>query len=198
VRLVSRHPWDNARINDDILSALDSRDVEYLFSFLCPVIVPGYMLQMVRKACVNIHPAPPEYPGVGSASRALYDQQSQYGVTAHLMDEKVDAGRILKVRRFPILQSDTCETLDHRARLQALGLLEEVMDHCSRREDFGDCAETWTGAAMTRKQFEKWMTVSIDASEDEVRKKVRALSHSTLLGPYVVVHGHRFGYRRPK
>lgn len=86
VRLVSKHSWENARINDDILAALDSRDVEYLFSFLCPVIIPDYMLQMVRTACINIHPAPPEYPGVGSSSRALYDQQSQYGVTAHLMD----------------------------------------------------------------------------------------------------------------
>jgi len=114
------------------------------------------------------------------------------------MEENVDAGRILKVARFPVLPDDTCESLDFRARRHALILMQDIMDKCSQEEDVWECNENWSGTTMTREKFGKWMTLSLHATEEETGRKIRALRHSTLAGPYVLFHGYKFGYRCEK
>ena len=47
---------------------------------------------------------------------------------------------------------------------------------------------------MTRKKFEAWMTLSLDATNVETNRKIKALSHSALPGPYIQFHGHKFVY----
>lgn len=194
VRFESRHGWQNNRITDDLQTALEDGDIDYLFSFLSPVIIPRYMLEKVRKQCLNIHPAPPEYPGVGGPSRAIYDEGGTYGVTAHLMEEKVDTGKIIAVRRFGIFPHDTCETLDIRARMNALGLFQEMMERCLK-EELRDCGEQWSGVCMSRKQFDDWMTLPLDASRDETLRKARALKHSHYPGPFIEFNGLKFAHQ---
>jgi hypothetical protein len=78
--------------------------IDLLISYLNPVIVPGPILRTVRMAAINIHPAPPEWPGVGCVCYALYEGDRNFGVTAHIMTERVDQGPIIRVLRFPCLR----------------------------------------------------------------------------------------------
>jgi methionyl-tRNA formyltransferase len=195
VLLVSKHSWADSKITDKIANVMDSGNVDYLFSFLSPVIVPQSLLLKTKKLNINIHPAPPEYPGVGSASFAIYDEKTSYGTTAHIMEEKVDTGRILKVTRFPIYDNDTCETLDNRSRIHAITLAEEIMVCIAQEKEFPFCDEQWQGRVMTRKEFKLWMIISSNAIEEEVNKKIKALRHRSLAGPYINFHGHLFGYK---
>ena len=73
----------------------------YLLNFLSAPYVPRKELARFWEA-INFHPGPPEYPGVGAASLALYDKRPTYGVTAHRMNSHYDAGQILRVREFAI------------------------------------------------------------------------------------------------
>src|SRR5262249_46990407 len=111
----SHHERSESNIKSDLWTALGEESVDYLFSFLSPAIIPENLLTRVTKAAINFHPAPPEHPGVGSASYAIYDEESHFGVTVHRMHKVVDSGEILKVLRFPILPNDTCESLFDRA-----------------------------------------------------------------------------------
>lgn len=193
VRLASRHSWEECRITPEIAQIVDG-GVDYLFSFLSPIIVPQAMLDKTKRLNINVHPAPPEYPGIGAASLALYDNRKTFGATAHIMEEKVDTGRILSVKRVPVYENDTCETLDSRARLASVSLMEEIMA-AAAKDKLPVCEERWQGTVMTRKKFRQWMTLPPDATEEEVNRKIRALRHRTFPGPFVTFHGHIFGYR---
>ncbi|MCK5346414.1 MAG: hypothetical protein KAR20_23550, partial [Candidatus Heimdallarchaeota archaeon] len=65
---------------------------DLVLSYLSPWIVPKHILEKTTKWNINFHPGPPEYPGIGCFNFALYDEANEYGVTAHIMEEKVDSG----------------------------------------------------------------------------------------------------------
>ncbi|MFO1497488.1 MAG: formyltransferase family protein [Verrucomicrobiota bacterium] len=192
VRHISRHGRDHKTLPAELLELLNQEKVDFLFNFLAPIIFPGTVLGAIGRASINFHPAPPEWPGVGSASFALYEKQATFGVTAHFMTERVDAGRIIRVQRFPILPNDTCERLFDRALDYMLLLFYEVLLEVSQNGEAAASDEQWKRKAITRRQFEKWMTLTPADSTEEIERKARALRHSRFPGPFLEIGGFRF------
>ena len=73
-----------------------------LIAFATPMIVPAQVLDGLGFCAYNFHPGPPRYPGWAPAHFALYERASEFGATAHVVVEKVDAGPIVSAVRFPI------------------------------------------------------------------------------------------------
>lgn len=84
-------------------------------------------LSVFRGKCINIHPAPPSYPGVGGINLALYNGDATFGVTVHLMDEKIDHGRILDVSTFPLHANMTIEGATQVLFTERIRLLKNIM-----------------------------------------------------------------------
>lgn len=176
-------------LGDDIEQCLRNGDVDFLFSFLCPVILKRDILEAVRLAPINFHPAPPAYPGVGSASYAIYNGDPCFGVTAHVMEARPDSGMIIGTESFPIFSEDTCESLFGRAMNYALYQFYGVLEEIARTGELRDTGQEWERKAITRREFEQWMTLSPDAPPDEIRRKVKALRHSRSPGPFIEING---------
>ena len=66
---------------------------------------------MAKIASINFHPAPPKYRGRGGINYALYNEEKKFGVTVHLMDQKIDNGKIIAVKYFKIPKNCTVEKL---------------------------------------------------------------------------------------
>jgi methionyl-tRNA formyltransferase len=192
VKHVSRYPREAQYLAAEVTDLTRDGSVDYLFNYLSPVIVPDRILQSIRRGAVNFHPAPPDWPGVGSASFALYEGDESFGVTAHMMTPQIDAGPIVRSMRFPIIADDDCESLWARALNFSLFLFYDVLAHAAASGQVQPCGDQWKRSAITRGDFEKWMRIAHSESADEVRRKVRALRHSTLPGPYVEVAGMKF------
>jgi methionyl-tRNA formyltransferase len=146
---------------------------------------------MIKKMSINIHPSLPEYQGVCGVSRALYDGKKEYGSTAHIIEDSVDTGRIIKVMRFPI-HDDTCESLDIGAKNNSLILLEEILQDIANGKTDWQCDENWSNNRMTRKQFEEFITLPIDISKEELERMIRAVKHPEHPGPFIKLHGYKF------
>jgi len=202
VKHVSRYPRDAKHLAAEVTDLTRGGEVDFLFNYLSPVIVPERILQSIKRAAVNFHPAPPEWPGIGSASYALFEGDETFGVTAHLMTSKVDSGPIVRSMRFPIVPDDDCESLFQRALNFSLFLFYDLLATVAQIGTATANDEQWKRDAIRRAEFEKWMRISPSDSAEEVRRKVRALHHSTLPGPYVEVAGMRFhlpaGAPRPR
>ncbi len=192
VRHVSRYPRDAKYLAAEVTDLTRGGEIDFLFSYLSPVIVPERILQSIRRAAINFHPAPPDWPGIGSASFALYEGDETFGVTAHLMTSTVDSGPIVRSMRFPIVPEDDCETLWGRALDFSLFLFYDVLGHAAHTGQAQPCGDQWKRSAVRRAEFEKWMRVMPSDSSDEVRRKVRALRHSRVPGPWVEVAGMKF------
>lgn len=69
-----------------------------------------------KKACFNFHPGVlPWYRGAGAYSWALINGEMETGVTLHKIDKDIDHGDVISIRRFPIHENDTAETLFKKA-----------------------------------------------------------------------------------
>ena len=75
---------------------------DFIFSFRSHYILKKKLLNNVNYGAINFHPGPPEYRGIGCVNYALYDNSENYGVTAHLIDEKIDHGKIINIKKFKI------------------------------------------------------------------------------------------------
>lgn len=185
----SRHARSERAFPPAALGAMRGGDVDLLLNFLAPMIVPTPALEFARRAAINIHPAPPDWPGLGSASYALYRGDAEFGVTAHRMTATIDGGEIVRVLKFPIDPADTCESLNDRALRHSADVFRDVCDELARNGTVAASGDRWARPAITRREFERWMTLSPEDSREEVARKVRALSHPRLPGPFFLIDG---------
>jgi methionyl-tRNA formyltransferase len=185
----------------EVLAAVESRDVdEETLARLEPDIVVSFLNEhilrgpLLARKGVNFHPAPPNYPGRGGASLALFDGATSYGATAHLIAAAVDSGPIVAVRRFPIEAGDGCDAVYARAEIAALELLIEFVDRYGSGGEIGhDPSEAWTRRPTTKRMFQQWLVLD-PADPSTFVRKVRAARHPRFPGPFVDLHGFRFAY----
>ena len=168
---------------------------DFVISYLSPWIIPGRLLKNVRKWAVNFHPGSPEYPGTGCTNFALYNGENTYGVTAHLMEPTVDTGRILAVKRFPILDEDTVYSLTQRAYEHLQIVFKEVMSEILGQDRLPVSDETWTRKPYLRRQLNELCRITPSMDDDEINRRVRATTYPGMPGPYVNLGDHRFIYQ---
>lgn len=191
VRHVSRHARNERRVPDRAASVLGSGEIDFLLNYLAPMIVPRRLLDWARRDAINFHPAPPAWPGIGSASYALYRGDHEFGATAHRMTEQIDAGEIVDVVTFPIDSKDGCDALFERALQATLPLFRRVCDALARHGAIDASGDRWARPAIGRAEFERWMTLSPHDPPDEIARKVRALKHPRFPGPFFEIDGVR-------
>ncbi len=174
---------------DEVTLAALRPDV--VISFLNDYILRGPLLLLPG---VNFHPAPPEYPGRGGASRALFDGAKTYGATAHIIQHEVDTGPIIEVERFERHLSDDCHTLYANAEYTCIRLLERFVWRFAPcgKIDIVSRGQQWSGCCMTGRQFQNWLLLD-PTDRDAFVRKIDAARHPTKPGPFVDIHGFKFG-----
>lgn len=65
-----------------------------------------------EKQCYNFHPGVlPEYKGRGICSWVIINEEECMGATLHVIDENIDTGEIIDIRKFSIQKEDTSFSL---------------------------------------------------------------------------------------
>ena len=177
---------------------------EYIFCFRSLFVLPKHILDTAKIAAINFHPGPAEYPGSGCLNFALYENAKEYGVTAHIMTEKVDDGSILECRRFPIFAGDTVNSLLERTHLKLLDLLFDTVGGIgvSGRSYINELLnksnhEEWIGEARRMKELETLSVVDIGVSASELDRVIRA-THTESFPTKIKLHGYEFLLSSPR
>lgn len=126
---------------------------DWIISFKSDIVLTAEQLNRARLGALNIHPAPPHYRGIGGYRFAIEGQDPCYGATCHRMDERIDAGPIVLVRRFPLHRSETTESLKLRTGFECLSLLGEVVETICSHQALPTSDETWTGKLHQRRDL---------------------------------------------
>lgn len=167
---------------------------DILISYLSAWIIPKEILDRTKLWNINFHPGPPEYPGIGCFNFAIYNKEKGYGVTAHLMNEKVDSGKIIAVKRFPLLETDSVYSLSIKCYEHMFSLFSEVIDLILREKKLPDCDEVWKRKPYTRKELEELCKISSNMTEEEIARRIRATTYPNMPGAYVDIFGYTFEY----
>ncbi len=164
-----------------------------LLSFLSPWIVPQEALDRFALA-LNFHPGSREYPGTGCYNFALYEEAREYGCVAHHMLARVDRGRLVAERRFPIAPDETVESLQFKTLGVMLGLFAEILSCIAAGAPLPEMTEGWTRAPFRRRQLEELMRITPDMPAHEVRRRVRATDYPGLLNARIDLPDGRYHY----
>ena len=75
-------------------------------------ILSGTFIQKFYKPILNIHPSLlPKYKGLNTHKRAIQNRDKYSGATVHIVNEKLDSGKIILQKKVKILKSDKEESL---------------------------------------------------------------------------------------
>ena len=112
-----------------IISSFIKIQPEIIFCIGGTRLIPKDILEVPTLGCINIHPALlPKYRGRYSTAHAIFNGESQTGVTLHLMDEGIDSGPIISQRTIEIGPNDTAKTLWGRFTVEGEKLFEEFLN----------------------------------------------------------------------
>lgn len=147
---------------------------DIIVSYLSQWIIPQEVLDRAKLMAINFHPGPPEYPGIGCTNFAVYDGVKEYGVTCHHMLAKVDTGKIISVKRFPVYESDTVYSITQRCYAMILDQFFEVFDYIIQGNPVPVSPEHWTRRPFLRKELNKLCRITPDMDINEINRRIKA------------------------
>src|ERR1700726_1009853 len=178
------------------LAALDSGLLSRarLIAFVTAEIVPPIVLARLGYGAFNFHPGPPSYPGWAPAHFALYQGATEFGATAHVMVEQVDAGAIIDVELFPI-----------PADISVLGLEGLAYAHLALL--FWRLAKSlatdpappptrpikWGTTKYSRRAYRAICEIPLDISKPELDRRIKVFGGNHFgIAPTINLHGIEF------
>jgi len=174
------------------LNALRQRLLRHarLIGFATPVIVPPRVLGALGFGAYNFHPGPPSYPGWAPYCFAVYEQAKQYGVTAHAMSEEIDTGPIIGTKYFPLRPGTTAKELNRLALVSMTMLFRRLAFMLATcKVDLPALAIEWGPRKTTRADLAEMCNVPVDASKEELNRRVAAFALDDPDFPALVFNG---------
>jgi len=110
--------------------------LEKVSSYNCDLFVSMSFNQIFRKTIINIPPLKiinchagklPFYRGRNILNWAVINNEKEFGITVHYVDEGVDTGDIILQRTYPITDEDTYSTLLESAHINCAKILYDAV-----------------------------------------------------------------------
>ena len=78
-------------------------------------IISSNFIKKFYKPILNIHPSIlPKYKGLNTHNRAIQNKDKYSGATVHIVNEKLDSGKIILQKKVKILKSDSRKSLEKK------------------------------------------------------------------------------------
>lgn len=157
-------------------------EYDFGISFLFLEKIPSFHVK--NKPWFNFHPGPlPEYKGRNLCYHAIMNGEREFGATIHYMDENFDAGDIIWVQKFPILDWYNAEDLNIKTLDIAKKMFIDVFPHILAGKEFERVPNV--GGRYYKKEP---ITDHYDASDAPVAKWIRAVAYKEFY-PKLDIHG---------
>jgi methionyl-tRNA formyltransferase len=165
-----------------------------LIAFVTPEIVPASILVRLGYGAFNFHPGPPAYPGWAPSHFALYDQATEFGATAHVMVEQVDAGPIIDVELFPIPHDISVLGLESLAYAH-LALLFWRLANSLATDPLPPPTRPikWGTIKYSRRAYREICEIPLDISKPELDRRIKVFGGNHFgIAPTINLHGIEF------
>ena len=158
------------------------KNIDYIFCFRSLYILKKELLEKVNKFSVNFHPGTTRYRGIGCLNFALYENSKNYGSTAHIINQKIDNGKILDVKTFKINKNDNVEKLLKKTHKAMFNQAKKIIKKISHNDDYINLLlkkknhHIWSKKIYKRKTLNKMRIINKNISTKELERRIRAFS----------------------
>ncbi len=188
---------ESKRIGEKINNEYLKLNYDYIFCFRSFYILKKNILKKVKKAAINFHPGPPEYPATGCVNYAVYENSKFYGCTAHLINEKVDNGKIIDVKKFSINRKDNILKILNKTykvmSSQAISLINQIKINPNFIENQIEKNKKikWSNNIKKIKDLDKFYIINKNIKKKDFLNKIRA-TDTPKFKPYIKLYGKKF------
>ncbi len=100
---------------DRMLKLLKRNNVDLICLAGFMKILSGNFIRKFYKPILNIHPSLlPKYKGLNTHNKAIQNKDKYSGATVHIVNEKLDSGKIILQKKVKILKSDSVKSLEKK------------------------------------------------------------------------------------
>lgn len=146
------------------------------FSIKFPHILKKSFIDRVCVPILNFHTAPlPELRGVDTTSWAIVDGLDSFGVTVHIIDERVDTGPIVLKETFPITPFDTAYSLYCKNLVLLVKIIDKEMTNLVKGKYRIQKFKSKVSHFHKKKEFDYTdLEVNLDQPIDKVDRFIRS------------------------
>ena len=165
-----------------------------LIAFVTPEIVSQSILERLGYGAFNFHPGSPSYPGWAPAHFALYEGATEFGATAHVMIEQVDAGPIIDVALFPIPADISVLALEGLAYAHLAQLFWRMAKSLATDPKAPPTLPIeWGGKKYSRRAYRAICDIPLDIPKDELNRRLGVFGGNHFgICPTIKLHGIEF------
>jgi methionyl-tRNA formyltransferase len=146
-----------------------------LIGFVTPVVVPARVIAALGFGAYNFHPGPPHYPGRYPSFFAIHQRAKTFGVTAHAMIERVDAGPIIGVDYFAMPAQPNLLRVDALAYARLARLFwHRARELATQAEPLPALPIAWSGRKGTRRALAALCGLPADSTTEELERHIAA------------------------
>tara|TARA_Y100001970_G_scaffold282608_1_gene395792 strand:- start:390 stop:974 length:585 start_codon:yes stop_codon:yes gene_type:complete len=99
--------YDRSRAEKNILYYLAKYNIELICLAGFMKVLSKNFIKKFNKTIINIHPSLlPKYKGLNTHERVIQKKEKYSGCTVHIVNEKLDSGKIILQKRVKVLKSD--------------------------------------------------------------------------------------------
>ena len=189
--------FESNKIGEKIHKKYLNLNYDYIFCFRSFYILKKNILKKVNKKAINFHPGPPEYRGKGCVNYALYENSKFYGCTVHLINEKIDNGKIIDVKKFNINKKKSISEVLTKTYKTMFGLAISTIKNIKKNPDFvknqilKNKNIKWSNKIKNLKDLNNFYHINKNIKKNDFLNKIRA-TDSPKFKPYIKLYGKKF------
>lgn len=169
----------------DLGDRLAGTGCDWLLSIANLSVLPAPVLALARQGAVNFHDGPlPRHAGLNAPVWALWEGETEHGITWHLIEGGVDEGDILLQRTFALDPAETALTLNAKCfetALESFPALVETLERGAPERRAQDLSLRSLHRRDDRPEAFGLLDLSWPAGT--VARRVRALDHGEYRNP---------------
>tara|TARA_B100000902_G_C27303107_1_gene913942 strand:- start:1948 stop:2643 length:696 start_codon:yes stop_codon:yes gene_type:complete len=170
---------------------------DFIFSFRSYLILDKKILKLSRYP-INFHPSLPKYRGVGCVNYAIMNNDKYFGSTIHIINKKVDSGKIINVKKFKMMKTPKLKDLLNKTHksmyLQAKNFIDKLLfDKINIQHQINKNKYKWSKNYNNLEKLNNFYNMNIDYRKKKFNRYLRA----TLINnfkPTVKINGVNFLY----
>ena len=106
---------NRSNFENRLLKLLNKSNIELVCLAGFMKIFSGNFIRSFCKPILNIHPSLlPKYKGLNTQQRAIKNKEKFSGATVHIVNQKLDSGKIILQKKVKISKNDTVKSLEKK------------------------------------------------------------------------------------
>jgi len=192
---ITKKKFKNSKILDHNEPLDESKNYDYVLSYLSKKILTKKFLKSTKQYNINFHPGSSKYPGIGCFNFALYNNEKNYGVTAHIMSEKVDSGKIIAERKFKIEKNFNVKMISEKSYVEMFKLYKEIL-YMIKNNEVRFSSIKWKRKPYQSSDLNNLSKINFNDTRSTILKKIRCTYFEGKPKPYILIKGIKFNFEK--